>query len=200
VTTQTRRRGNKEKLLEGALKCLRDKGYANTTARDLVAASGANLNSIGYHFGGKEELLNEAVIAGFEAWTAAVEQTTFAAETDTSPERLERSLAAMIDRFDELRPYLLSFVEAFPPAIRSPRLRGRMADAYREVRAAGADMTLRAVQADGAAMSREHAETLSSLLLAVCDGLMLQWLLDPEPVPSSVQIMEALGAAGSALG
>jgi AcrR family transcriptional regulator len=53
--------GNREKLLQGAVSCLRTKGYAATTARDLTAVSGANLASIGYHFGGKEELLNQAV-------------------------------------------------------------------------------------------------------------------------------------------
>lgn len=188
-------RGNREKLLVGALACLREKGYARTTARDLVAASGTNLASIGYHFGSKEALLNEAIATGFRAWTAEVERTTFAEGAATGPERLERSLAAVIDRFEELRPFLVSFVEAFPQAVRSPKLRARMAEAYEEARTAGADMVLRAVEADGMTLAREHAETLSSLVTAVGDGLMLQWLLDPERTPSSRQVMEALAAS-----
>ena len=187
--------GNHDKLLSAALACLRDKGYARTTARDLVAASGTNLASIGYHFGGKEGLLNEAIAVGFRAWVAEVERATFAPEPATAPERLERSLAAMIDRFEELRPFLVSFVEAFPQAVRSPTLRERMAEAYEEARAAGAEMFLRGVQADGMTLRREHAETLSSLATAVCDGLILQWLLDPDRVPSSREVMEALTAA-----
>ncbi len=43
--------GHREQLLEGAKRCLRDRGIAQTTARDIVAASGTNLASIGYHFG-----------------------------------------------------------------------------------------------------------------------------------------------------
>ncbi len=187
--------GNREKLLRAALTCLRDKGYARTTARDLVAASGTNLASIGYHFGGKDALLNEAIAGGFRAWTAEIERTTFAEDDATGPERLERSLAAMIDRFEELRPFLVSFVEAFPQAVRSPELRTRMAQAYEEARTAGAEMVLRAVDAGGMAFPREHAETLSSLVTAVGDGLMLQWLLDPDRVPSSRQVMEALVAS-----
>lgn len=187
--------GNREKLLRAALACLRDRGYARTTARDLVAVSGTNLASIGYHFGSKEALLNEAIATGFLAWTAEIERTTFAQEAATGPERLERSLAAVIDRFEELRPFLVSFVEAFPQAVRSPELRSRMAEAYAEARAAGAEMVLRAVEADGLTLTREHAENLSSLVIAVGDGLMLQWLLDPERVPSSRQVMEALTAA-----
>ncbi|MBA2567061.1 MAG: TetR/AcrR family transcriptional regulator [Thermoleophilaceae bacterium] len=187
--------GNREKLLRAALACLRDNGYARTTARDLVAVSGTNLASIGYHFGSKEALLNEAIATGFRAWTAEIERTTFAQEAATGPERLERSLAAVIDRFEELRPFLVSFVEAFPQAVRSPELRTRMAEAYEEARAAGGEMVLRAVEADGLTLTRVNSETLSSLVIAVGDGLMLQWLLDPERVPSSRQVMEALTAA-----
>jgi AcrR family transcriptional regulator len=134
--------GNREKLLWAALACLRDKGYAHTTARDLVATSGTNLNSIGYHFGSKEALLHEAIAMGFDAWTAEVETA-----------------------------------------------------AYERARTAGARMIRRAVEADGMSFSEEHAETLSSLMTAVCDGLILQWLLDPERVPSSEQVMAALAAA-----
>ncbi len=191
-TTTEAPQGNREKLLRAALVCLRDRGYARTTARDLVAASGANLASIGYHFGSKEALLNEAIATGFEAWVVEVEQATFAAEDASSPERLERSLGAMIDRFDELRPFLLSFVEAFPQAVRSPELRARMAEAYEEARMAGAEMFLRAAEAEGLALPRDQAETLSSLATAVCDGLILQWLLDSGRVPSSRQVMDAL--------
>ena len=71
---------HRDKLLEGAVDCLRDKGYARTTARDLVAASGTNLASIGYHFGSKEALLNEAIAEGFRAWTAEVETATFGSQ------------------------------------------------------------------------------------------------------------------------
>ena len=35
--------GHREDLLTAARQCLEDKGYARTTARDLVAASGTNL-------------------------------------------------------------------------------------------------------------------------------------------------------------
>ena len=49
--------GHREDLLEGAKRCLLEKGYGRTTARDLVQASGTNLASIGYHYGSKDALL-----------------------------------------------------------------------------------------------------------------------------------------------
>ena len=57
---------HREDLLAGAVQCLREKGYAHTTARDIVAASGTNLASIGYHYGSTKALLNAAVLAAME--------------------------------------------------------------------------------------------------------------------------------------
>ena len=65
--------GNKEKLLDGALECLLDKGYARTTARDVAAAAGVSLAAIGYHFGTTDALLNAALDRAMESWGAALE-------------------------------------------------------------------------------------------------------------------------------
>ncbi|MGH4006514.1 MAG: TetR family transcriptional regulator, partial [Pseudonocardiaceae bacterium] len=43
--------GNREDLLAGAKRCLYEKGYGRTTARDIAAAAGGvSLAAIGYHF------------------------------------------------------------------------------------------------------------------------------------------------------
>src|SRR6266702_1376373 len=60
--------GHREQLLAAARRLLEDKCYAHITARDLVAASGTNLASIGYHFGSKAALLNAAIEAAFTDW------------------------------------------------------------------------------------------------------------------------------------
>ena len=58
----------RERLLQGASRCLQEKGYAETTARDIAAASGANLRSIGYHFGSTKSLLLAAISLNFRRW------------------------------------------------------------------------------------------------------------------------------------
>lgn len=197
VTPARTQPGNREKLLRAAIECLRDKGYANTTARDLVAASGANLASIGYHFGSKEALLNEAVAETARVWARSIEEEAFSGPTGPPAEHLRRVLAASVDRFGELEPYLRSFVEAFPPAVRSHELRSEMAAAYDDVRAAGAAMLERA--ADHAGLEPADARTLSSLVIALTDGLILQWLLDPAAVPNSAEIVAALERVAGAV-
>ena len=54
--------GNREDLLDGARRCIIEKGYARTTARDIAGAAGVSLAAIGYHFGSKEALMAEALL------------------------------------------------------------------------------------------------------------------------------------------
>lgn len=186
--------GNREKLLRAAVSCLRDKGYANTTARDLVAASGTNLASIGYHFGGKEALMNQAVAETTRAWMRSIEAEVWKDAAEHPAEHLRRMFAATLDRFEQIEPYLRSFVEAFPPALRSDDLRESMASAYEEVRAAGETVLERIFERADPSVAPEHRRALSSLLIALCDGLILQWLLDRDAVSDGQAMLAALAA------
>ncbi|GAA2594964.1 TetR/AcrR family transcriptional regulator [Actinomadura fulvescens] len=186
--------GHRERLLSAALVCLREKGYAHTTARDLVAASGTNLASIGYHFGGKEALLNEALAGVVRDWTARVERAMFGgAPVRDARDLLERVLVALIDVFDELRPMLVSCVEAYAPALRSETLRTRLAEAYAEARRDGAAMIRRAAAELGVEVPGDP-EAVVSVLVAISDGLALQWLADPASTPGARQVLDALAA------
>jgi AcrR family transcriptional regulator len=182
---------HRDRLLAAALTCLRDKGYARTTARDLVAASGTNLRSIGYHFGSKEALLDEALGECFRIWTARVEQAVFGSAADTPRQRLEAALVALIDSFDELRPQVMACVEAIAPAMRSDTLRAKLAAGYAESRQAGAAMIRRACAELGVA-PLENADAVASVLIAISDGLMLQWLADPDAAPDARATIGAL--------
>ncbi|MFI7439053.1 TetR/AcrR family transcriptional regulator [Nonomuraea indica] len=194
--SRTTQGGYRDRLLAGAVACLQEKGYARTTARDLVAASGTNLASIGYHFGGKDALLNEAIAACFEAWTRRVEETIFSPAPGTPREMLERAMVALVDVFEELRPELVVCVEGYPAALRESALRERMAAEYARAREAGVDMVRRACAELGIEPPIQP-EALVSVLIAVSDGLLLQWLLDPASTPDSRQVVDALAALSS---
>ncbi|MFI0417095.1 TetR/AcrR family transcriptional regulator [Spongiactinospora sp. 9N601] len=187
--------GHRERLLAGAVSCLQEKGYAATTVRDLVAASGTNMASIGYHFGGKEALLHEALEECFRLWTVRVEQAVFASEQDDADMAgaLSRGLAALLEVFKESRPLLIAFIEAFPPAARSEALRARLAAAYAEARAAGVAMVRRVAERTGRRPPFDP-EVFVTVMMAVQDGLILQWLIDPDSTPEAGQVLEVFAA------
>jgi AcrR family transcriptional regulator len=182
---------SREQLLAGAIECLQTKGYARTTARDIAAASGANLASIGYHFGSKEGLLNAAIIRQFEEWTEMLGQAAFT-DPDAPPlARMARSWMVMLEQFEKQRPLLVAFVEAMAQAERSEDLRRQMAVHLNESR----DRVVEMVTASLGDAPGVDARAVASFLIAVNDGFVIQWLLSPEDTPTGEELIVALGSA-----
>ena len=185
---------NREQLLKGAIECLRSKGYARTTARDIAAASGASLASIGYHFGSKDALLNEAITRACEQWTSRLAEAASAAPNASPLAQMAASWVAMLESFEELRPVLTGFIEAVGQSPWSDDLREQMATHYARVRAAVAE-TVRSSLGPSAEQLGADPNVVASFLIAVCDGLVVQWLLDPTQTPSGEELVASLGAA-----
>jgi len=185
---------HREQLVEGAIECLRTKGYSRTTARDIAAAADANLASIGYHFGSKEALLNEAITRTCDEWTVRLGQAALAGEDDSPLGRMASSWVVMLASFEELRPILTGFIEAVGQAAWSEELREELAEHYRKVRRAVAEM-VEASLGKAAEEAGVNPQVVASFLIAICDGLVMQWLLDPEQTPSGEELISSLGAA-----
>ncbi|MFL5315763.1 MAG: TetR/AcrR family transcriptional regulator [Microvirga sp.] len=182
---------HRDDLLEGAKECLKTKGYARTTARDLVAASGTNLSSIGYHFGSKEALFAAAFDQLFDEWT---EQQVAAGQADPQADPLTRMAASwreLLDGMPDRAPLLLAFVESIGPSVRSPELRARLAQHFDASRTRVAEVVAESLPEDSGADPR----VVASFLMAVADGLMIQFLVDPENTPTGEELIGSLGAA-----
>jgi AcrR family transcriptional regulator len=182
---------NRDALLEGAKVCLRTKGYARTTARDLVAASGANLSSIGYHFGSKEALLAEAFDEVFMEWTAQLNAAARGNPAASALERMGASWHRMLDDLPEHGSLMLAFVESIGPSVRSPELRAKLAEHYSRTRTEVAA----AVRESLGETSTADPEVVASFLIAIADGFMVQFLVDPAHLPTGEQLTSALGSA-----
>ena len=182
---------SREQLLAGAIECIQTKGYARTTARDIAAASGANLASIGYHFGSKEALLNAAIIRLFEEWTEMLGDAAFT-DPDAPPlARMARSWVVMLESFQRQRLLLVAFLEAVAQAERSEDLRAQMAVHMQECR----DRVAQMVEASLGDAPGADARAVASFLIAVNDGFAIQWLLSPEDTPSGEELIASLGSA-----
>ncbi len=183
--------GHREALLDGARRCLLERGYARTTARDLVAASGTNLASIGYHFGSKEALLNGAMQQCFDEYIEQIARVVFADPSATPLQRVRASWEALVSTFEQYRPLQVAFVEALAQAERVPGLRVQLADCYERLRTTVAEM----VRASVEGLPDPTARHVASFLIAVYDGLQVQWLLDPQRPPTAHELMAALEVA-----
>ncbi|HEY7960653.1 MAG TPA: TetR/AcrR family transcriptional regulator [Solirubrobacteraceae bacterium] len=195
-------RGNetKQALLQAAKQLVAERGYAGTSVRELAAASGRNLAAINYHFGSRENLLNEAVLQSALEWADRI------GEEPDPVDPQARGLAQLAARARPMlagipagQPGFVVFLEALLQAQRSPELKRRLAEHYAEVRRRG-------VAFMKAAPSSSHVpdrmiEVVASYMLAVVDGFLLQSLLDPQAIPTGEELAmmyEGLAAAARA--
>lgn len=167
--------GNREALLEAAVDCLRERGYGATTARDVASTANVSLGAIRYHFGSMDGLLGEAVAECSRRWIRGF-QRSLGARAASGP---EASLLAEVDQlydiFESERMLVIGIIEAFAHAQRSTPARRQLAELYDELRA-GIAAGIGALVGGG----RPCGDTIASIFIALADGLMVQWLLDPE--------------------
>ena len=185
--------GHREDLLAGAVLCLREKGYARTTARDIVAASGTNLASIGYHYGSTQALLNAAVFKTMEDFGAEIGQV-MGADADLAgpvPERFERFWAHVIDSVRANPGVWAATFDVFGVAQRDPQVRAAVAQALDDGRALWASALY---GLDGHGDDQPVARAVGSLHQALLSGVLVQWLIDPDRAPSAADLTAALRA------
>lgn len=183
--------GHREELLAAAKRLLAEKGFAHITARDLVAESGTNLASIGYHFGSKEALLNAAIISSFDDWDSHIDAAMQSRAGDTPLDRLEAFLAGLQNGQDDNRSMMVASLQAFAQFEYSSQLRDDLTRTYEVARRDLAGLVL---QLDPSEIDDETARTVGSMTLCIINGMVLQWLIDPASAPSAADLAAALRA------
>jgi AcrR family transcriptional regulator len=179
-------------LLDAAVRCIHEKGYAHTTQRDLLAASGANPRSITYHFGSKERLMATALA---ETFRRRADPVMTAAELAGGPamRRFTDVFAALLEEFTADRELAYGFAESVAET-RSGELREVLAEHYGLVRDRIAGV-IRTVLGARYPAAGGDVDALAVALLALVEGLVLQWLVDPDALPDWESLVRALDVA-----
>jgi AcrR family transcriptional regulator len=187
--------GNREALVEGAKACLLEKGYSRTTARDIATAAGVSLAAIGYHFGSKDALLNDALRALLiDEWATEV-------------------AGAAVDGRAAVRPPSEQFVATWARIVGSlenPRMRALWAAQFEVLSLGGsmpelvADLTKMQGEArEGLAQlfggvdpdaDPEQVRAIGSLLQAMLLGVVAQSMFDRDSAPTGEQLAQSLRA------
>lgn len=185
--------GHKEDLLAGAKACLLERGYANTTARDIVETSKTNLASIGYHYGSLDQLLTTAMIEMLGEWGERTAGIT-AATTRGSEARFRAGWAQFLALFETDRELMRASLEIGVHAVRSDELKPIFVEAFADAR--------NEVVEDFLDLGRTDAKTrqaVGSLLLALMSGVTVQKLLDPDGAPDAEALTLGMKAIAKAM-
>lgn len=164
-------RSNRDQLVEGTLRCLERLPAERITARAIADEADANLASIGYHFGSKDDLVTAAVIAGLDRWLDEIERMLGDLQSTTAAERFRRASVVIKETRQRHTGLAQMFFAAMAKAAHDARVREQLAAGFRKTRPAVA--SLFELGQDQAGLDA------GGLALAQFYGLLLQTLLDP---------------------
>ncbi|MGW2252143.1 TetR/AcrR family transcriptional regulator [Kitasatospora sp. NPDC001660] len=182
--------GNREDLMAGAKRCLYEKGYGRTTARDIATASGVSLAAIGYHFGSKDALLNAAMIEAIGEMGMALGAVVIAANqaSEDPEERFVAVWEGLKGVFVEHRGLWAAQFEALAQAGHEPDLAQALAQAQREGRLGLAAL----FQGLPEVPDTEEELARGSFYQTLLAGYVAQWLAAPELAPSGRDFLRGL--------
>jgi AcrR family transcriptional regulator len=97
--------GRRDEILEAALRCFGERGYAGTTIDEIRERSGASVGSIYHHFGGKEQIADALYTEALRDY-----QSRFLELLRDDPERAIKGIVRHHLRWVEANPELARFL------------------------------------------------------------------------------------------
>jgi AcrR family transcriptional regulator len=164
-------RSNRAQLIEGTLRCLERLPPERVTARVIADESGANLASITYHFGSKDELVTEAVIVGLDRWLVEIAGRLDEMAAATPEERFRAAIGVVEEGRRAHEGLARNFLGALARAQHDERVRALLAEGFRRTR----HEVARVLGLGADAVGRDAG----GLALALFNGLLFQSLIDP---------------------
>jgi AcrR family transcriptional regulator len=184
--------GNREALVEGAKTCLKEKGYSRTTARDIATAAGVSLAAIGYHFGSKEALMNEAMRQALDEWGAEVGSAMAGGlgADATARERFVQTWRLAVDTLStpSTRALWITQFEVLSLGTHKPELLRELSNLRGEAREGVATM----FGAVDPALDEATVQQVGTFLQALLLGVVVLWLLDPDKAPSGDDLAKSI--------
>lgn len=173
-----------------------EKGFSNTTARDIAAAAGVSLAAIGYHFRSKEALLTEAFFLAIEEWEKEFRLAlNSAVPADADPvERFEATWAQLIRTIQTHRPLWAANFELFAQIENFKEIQGVLANSLQQARSSLASLFL---HREESSIDEETARVIGGFFHALMSGLIAQFLIVPEQALSAQDLTRALQVATS---
>lgn len=163
---------NREIILNVARELISEKGVKQTSLADVAREAEISKGTLFYHFPSKSLLIYEIVERHFEELTESMISRLSQLEKDYDPvEKLQMVMQTLLyeDNLGRMNLYLIQ--EAM---LEDLELRSRFVDQYESWRQLITQQLVRVFDLEGLT----GIKSLAAVILAVIDGLTIQWLLD----------------------
>ncbi len=168
----------RRQIVEVAIQTIAERGSAQTTLAEIAKLAGISKGLISYHFEGKDELIREVLAALVQGPAAYIKPRVDAAPT--AGEKLRAYVEAFFHFLEANRSAYLAFVELWCSEGGSAARARFDKEAYEPAR-----HYLSHIIEAGRATGEFRAvptRTMASVVQAALDGVMVQWVFEPEAV------------------
>ncbi len=175
-TKQEDMQNNRQKIIDAATALVMERGVKGTSLADIANAAGISKGTLFYHFSAKDDLVYELTEKHFDQITRANLKRAEQMQGYSLQEILQDSILSILhaENRGKLNLYLLQEAVTENPALKS-----RFADKYMEFQ----NTMQQFLNMVAPPMDEDRAIAVSRLLVALLDGLIIQWLLDPDAIP-----------------
>lgn len=170
----------RERIIAAASKVLAEKGYDATTLREISREAQAAPGLVHYYFGGKDQLLVEALQAAGRQFHQRMQHLVQHVSGDQALDAVLTQLYERVGQEPEVyRLRYESFSLGLHNPVIAPGVRERLAQRREEIGEVMAKVLENPQRTKGAKRSSLDPTILAALLLSLFDGLALQKILDP---------------------
>lgn len=166
------------------------------TAREIAGRASVNLASIPYHFGSKDALLAEALVAETRDLVAPVLELLLSDRP--ASERATEAVGLLSELFEQSRSRIPIYLAALAASPHSPQVAAGLSSLWSELRTALADDIARQTRAR-TLPGWVEPEAMAALILSLVNGVVISSAVDPEGPDHRVvaaQFLSLLLAAG----
>jgi AcrR family transcriptional regulator len=167
------------RIIAAASRVLAAKGYDATTLREISREAQAAPGLVHYYFGGKDQLLVEALHAAGRHFHQRMEHLVQQVPGDQALDAVLTQLSERVGQEPEVyRLRYESFTLGLHNPVIAPEVRERLVQRRKELGSVMAKVVENSQRTEGAQRSSLDPTILAALLLSVFDGLALQKILD----------------------
>ena len=167
----------RELLLDAAARVFAQKGYAGASVDEIADTAGYSIGAVYSNFGGKEQLFVELLKERANDRVTQAAEIMGDAEPGDATRAMSRLVIEVADKDTDFAPLQAEF---WLYAVRNPELMESLAERMREPRDMLTALVSRSVP------DAERADQLSTIIMALFQGLVRQRRTDPDSVPDEL--------------
>ena len=184
----------RERIIAAAARVLAEKGYDATTLREISREAQAAPGLVHYYFGGKDQLLVEALQTTGRRFQQRMEHLVQQVPAEQSLAAFLTQIAERVEQESEVyRLRYESFSLGLHNPVIAPAVRERLAQRREEIGSVVAKVLENTKRTEGTKDPSVDPKVLAALLLSLFDGLALQKIVDPTfDLDASYRLLERM--------